>query len=58
MKAEKKNIEDDVKKLKQLKEHLREYADYIRDREKQPLASEIVTKVWSWVSSNLRDLDL
>jgi len=49
-------IEDDAKKLALLGRLLEEYGDYIRLREAQPLAAELVNKVQQWVDDNLIEL--
>ncbi len=50
-------IEDDPRKLLKLSNLLSEYALYIRDREKQPLAAELVVKVKMWVDYNRSELE-
>jgi len=49
-------IEDDDKKLARLEKLLGEYEEYIRRREAQPLAAEIVGKVCNWVIDNRSEL--
>jgi hypothetical protein len=50
-------IEDDKRKLGQLSKLLGEYAVYIGQREKQPLAAQSVAMIQQWVKDNLRELD-
>lgn len=48
-------IEDDLKKLRKLEVLLKEYTEYIRVRESQPLAAQTVNLVVRWISENVHE---